>query len=60
MTDMSGSFTLTAPTLYLGRDYRTDASRFDGYLDNTRISNTALTPEQFLISGAGEQNYYRM
>ncbi len=58
-TDASGSFTLsTSSTLYLGRDYRTDSTRFDGYLDNTRISNTALMPNQFHIYA--EQNYYRM
>lgn len=59
-SDNSGAFTLTAPTLYLGRDYRTDSTRFDGSLDKTRISDAALTPEQFLIAGQGEQNYYRM
>jgi len=59
-TDSAGSFTLARPTLYLGRDGRTDYTRFDGYLDNTRISNTALQPEQFHMSGDGEQNYYRM
>ena len=59
-TDKSGSFTLTAPKLYLGRDYRSTSERFDGYLDNTRISNVALQPEQFHMSGDGEQNYYRM
>jgi hypothetical protein len=59
-TDVAGSFTLARPKIYLGRDGRTDATRFNGYLDNTRISNAALTPEQFHISGDGEQNYYRM
>lgn len=57
-TDLSGSFTLDASTMYLGRDARTDFTRFDGYLDMTRISDVALTPEQFLIYS--EQNYYRM
>lgn len=60
MTDLAGAFTLARPTIYLGRDSRTDSTRFDGYLDNTRISNTALTPLQFHMSGPGEQNYYRM
>lgn len=59
-TDEAGSFTLTRPKVYLGRDGRTDSTRFDGYLDGTRISNVALTPEQFHTSGNGEQNYYRM
>lgn len=59
-TDVAGAFTLARPTIYLGRDGRTDSTRFDGYLDNTRISNTALTPLQFHMSGPGEQNYYRM
>jgi len=59
-TDAAGAFTLARPKVYLGRDGRTDATRFNGYLDNTRISNAALTPEQFHMSGDGEQNYYRM
>lgn len=60
VTDKAGAFTLSPTTIYLARDSRTDSTRFDGYLDNTRISNTALTPLQFHMSGPGEQNYYRM
>ena len=57
--DAAGSFVINTSNVFLGRDNRTDSTRFDGSLDNVRIWNVALTPTQFGIRGL-EQGYYRM
>lgn len=53
-TDLSGAYTMNGDAMYLGRDSRTDTTRFDGNLDNTRIWSRALTEAeiQSLATGA--------
>jgi len=64
--DKTGTYTgnpysIGASSVVLGKDLRSSgAPHLDGLLDEVHIAGVALSPEQFLIRGNGEQNYYRM
>lgn len=64
--DATGTYTgnpysIAASSLVLGRDLRpSGVPYYGGLMDQVHIAGVALQPGQFLIRGAGEQNYYRM
>ena len=54
-------YSIEASGLVLGKDLRSSgAPHFAGLMDEVHVAGVALTPEEFLIRGNGEQNYYRM
>lgn len=52
--DEAGPFPMQVTDMYLGRDSRTGATRFDGLLDETRIWSRALTESEIAALAAGE------
>ena len=54
------AFTMTGGSPLLGNDRRGGDLLYDGLMDEVRISGVPLDPTQFVMKGAGEQNYYRM